>query len=96
MFLTMLRSKPDLDRKSESSIGEGWARGADAGDHLIHTHFSFDDIPGDSPHARASIGWADVEALVAKFAEQGHPKALRLPRADKLAGAVEQLIEVSN
>jgi hypothetical protein len=96
MFLTLLRSKPSLDLKSESSIGTGWARGANASGDLIHTHVTFDDYRGDPPHARASIAWGDVEALVAKFAEKDHPAALRLMRAGKLASAVENLAKNSN
>jgi hypothetical protein len=95
MFLTLLRSKSSLDCESESPVGAGWARGAEASDTLIHTHFTFDDYRGDPPHARASITWADVEELVAKFAEKDHPAALRLMRAGKLASAVEELAKNS-
>ncbi|MFO1101811.1 MAG: hypothetical protein U1E20_02775 [Methylocystis sp.] len=96
MFLTALRSKPHLDREAESSVGDGWARGAEAADEYVHTHFSFEDYPGDPPHARVSIAWADVEALITRFADKGHPVALRLLSADKLAGAVEELTKNTN
>jgi hypothetical protein len=36
-------------------------------------------------------GWNDVEELIEAFAKQGHPKAVRLQRADQLAAAVEAL-----
>ncbi len=94
MIMELLRSKLTLDRLAKSSIGEGWARGAKANDGLIHTHFSFDDYPGDKPHARVSVGWDDVEGLIAQFAKDGHPGALRLLRADRLASAVEELAKI--
>jgi hypothetical protein len=42
------------------------------------------------PHVRVSLDWADVEALVETLAEKGHPSALRLERARKLAAAVDE------
>ena len=93
MRMDLIRSKPELDRTTESSVGQGWARGAEASDHFVHTHFPFEDYPGDSPHARVSLDWADVEALVDAFAKKGHSRALQMQRAEKLAAAVTDFVD---
>jgi hypothetical protein len=91
MILEHLRSKPSLDIEAQAAVGDGFARGVGKYPDMLHTHFAFVGLAGDPPHARVSIGWDDVEALILKFAERGHPDAVRLLRADKLAGAVEEL-----
>lgn len=96
MLLKMLRSKRALDRVAISSVGKGWAHGAENNDGLVHTNFDIDDYPGETPHARVSIDWNDVEALIDKFSQNGHPAAVRLLCAIKLASAVEELVKISN
>lgn len=58
---------------------------------VVQTRFSFDGYAGDKPHARVWIAWTNVEALIAKFAEDGHPAALRLKRAERFADAVREV-----
>lgn len=92
MLLTILRSESHLDRSAESQFGCGSARGlkeieAKNEGGMIHYHFNIEDYPGETPHARLSIDWTDVEDLISKFAEKGNLTAIRLLRADKLAQA---------
>ncbi|MGD0764377.1 MAG: hypothetical protein ABR929_14545 [Roseiarcus sp.] len=98
MRVDLLRSKEVLDRTAISSefSGASGYRGADGSAELVHAHFEFDDYQGDPPHARVSLSWEDVEAIIAAFAKRGHPGALRLQRAEALAAAVGDLINNSN
>jgi hypothetical protein len=98
MRLDLIRSKPEFDRTAESSvfIGVSSYRGAKNDADCIHSHFAFDDYLGEMPHARVSIKWADIEAMVNAFAIKGHPGALRMQRADQLATKVEELAKHSN
>jgi hypothetical protein len=45
---------------------------------------------------KVTFVWADIEAIVQKFADHGHPEAKRLVCAKKLAIAVEELVRNSN
>jgi hypothetical protein len=40
-----------------------------------------------------SVKWSDLEALLRSFAEAGHPGALRIQKAMKLAVAAERFIK---
>jgi hypothetical protein len=94
--MDLIRSKPELDLTAESSVGHGHARGAEASNDLVHTHFTFENYRGDPPHARVSLDWTDVEAVVDAFAKKGHSGALRVQRAEKLAAAVDEFAKNSN
>jgi hypothetical protein len=77
MRLDLLRSTPDKDRTSRSSdyVTDSTYRGAIKNDDSIHNHFVFEDYRGDTPHARVSLNWVDVEAILDAFAKKGHPGA---------------------
>lgn len=95
MRLDLLRSKSQLDRIADSSeyLGYSGYRGAANDDDFIHNHFVFDDYPGEQPHARVSLKWADVEAIIDTFAKKGNPDALHLQRVRKLAVAMAEFME---
>jgi hypothetical protein len=90
MRVVSIRSKPELDRVGKPSNFAALHRGVTGDeDDSIHYAFEFEDYPGETPHARVSLTWADVEVFIEAFAKKGHPSALRLERARKLAAAVD-------
>ena len=98
MRLDLLRSTSGKDRPAESYkyVAHSAYRGAINDDDSIHNHFDFEDYRGETPHARVSLNWADVEGIVAAFIGKGHPEALRLGRARKLAAAVDEFAKISD
>lgn len=44
-------------------------------------------------HFLVGMDWQDVEALIAKFQEMGHPKALRIKNALKVVACLKTFIE---
>jgi hypothetical protein len=98
MRLDLLRSKEQLDKSANSSkfSTTSAVRGAENSADVIHIHFEFDDYRGDTPHARVSLTWTDVEAAIISFAAKGHPSALRIQQAERLAAAVKDISKTSN
>ena len=45
------------------------------------------------PHFKVVVDWSDVEALIAKFHQMKHPKALRIKKAVKIAAALERFMK---
>jgi len=45
------------------------------------------------PHFKVVVDWSDVEALIAKFHQMKHPKALRIKKAGKIAAALERFMK---
>jgi hypothetical protein len=45
------------------------------------------------PNFTVDVDWKDVEALIAKFQGMGHPKALRIKEALKVAVAIEKFVK---
>jgi hypothetical protein len=98
MRLHLLLSKPPLDRVAESMDYDqaSGVRDAPVGIEFVHNHFVFDNHRGDPPHARVSLTWTDVEALIHTFVEKGHPEAPRLNRARKLAASIDEFSKNSD
>ena len=90
MRLDLLRSGQSFDRTANSSefSQRSAYRGADNSGDMIHAHFTFEDYPGEPPHARVSLSWEDVEAAIVAFANKGHPSARVLQGAENFAAAV--------
>jgi hypothetical protein len=90
MRVVSIRSKDRLERVGKPHGFAALHRGATGDeDDSIHYAFEFEDYPGEPPHARVSLTWADVEVFIEAFAAKAHPGALRLERARKLAAAVD-------
>jgi hypothetical protein len=99
MRLERIVSSPKFDHQDES--GEYGAhsgyRGATNDNEHIHTHFMrFGTGSENANDFRVSLDWPDVEAIIRTFSQMGHPEAVRLERARKLAVAVEGFIKNSN
>jgi hypothetical protein len=94
MRLDLLRSTPDKDRTSRSSdyVTDSTYRGAIKNDDSIHNHFVFEDYRGDTPHARVSLNWVDVEAIQMRLPKRG----TQAQRARKLAEALDGYVQNSN
>jgi|SRR5476649_855186 hypothetical protein len=58
---------------------------------LVHIHFDIEGEGSDTPNARVSLRWSDVEAAIDVFARKEHPQAFHLQRSRALAIAVIQV-----
>jgi len=45
------------------------------------------------PHFKVVVDRSDVEALIAKFHQMKHPRALRIKKAVKIAAALERFMK---
>jgi hypothetical protein len=82
MRLHLLLSKPPLDRVAESMDYDqaSGVRDALVGIEFVHNHFVFDNHRGDPPHARVSLTWTDVEALICR---EGSPRSAATQSREK-------------
>ena len=93
MRLDRIGSSPGFDHQDESTDYSAHSayRGARNDSEHVHNHFMRFGTGSDNFNDfRVSLGWPDIEAIVHKFSEMGHPEAIRLIRARKLAMALDE------
>jgi hypothetical protein len=83
----------DSDSYGSHSAYKG---GEDDGERVYNHFRRFGGGTENFNDFNVSLQWSDVEAIVRTFSEMGHPEAVRLERARKLAAAVEEFAKDSN
>ena len=81
---------------SEYDSGSPYRGSLDDGKRVYNHFKKFGSGSQNTSLFRVSLEWSDVEAIIRAFAEMGLAEAVRLERAQNLAGAVEAVAKNSN